>query len=198
MKVFVYGTLKRGGVLHNNLTAFDSKYLGVDKINGYKMYEMGWFPAVKKVDDPRQFIYGEVYEIEFATFNKLDMVEGDLFRKELCNTAYGQAYIYILNENYSYDKNNMVELNNYTLIHNGFFPIEGKKWNLKIGDDEYKGDASKIVFDMRFFDTSAGRCETNKQYMNLYKERTFDLDINTSSESIFLTDLLIQCNLREV
>ena len=87
---------------------------------------------------------------------------------------------------------------NYPKFPKGFFEIPNKKWKISIGDDLYKGDSSKVVFDMRFFDTSAGRCDTNKQYMRLYKERTWDLDINTSLESVFLTDLMIQCNLEEI
>lgn len=192
MKVFVYGTLKRGGVLHNNLKR--CKYLGVDKIPNFTMFKMGWFPAVIPTKDSRENVYGEVYEINQSVLNQLDAIEGKgvLYNRTKVVTKFGDAMIYV------YSKENNTRTWNYPKVPHGYFIIENKNWNVLIGDDKYKGDASKIVFDMRFFDTSAGRCETNKQYMNLYKERTFDLDINTSSESIFLTDLLIQCNLREV
>lgn len=192
MKVFVYGTLKRGGVLHSNIK--HCKYLGVDKIHNFAMFKLGWFPAVVPTIDARECVYGEIYEVDKTVLDKLDAIEGKgvLYNRTTVDTKYGDAMMYV------YSKDNNMKTWDYPKVPYGYFVIENKKWNLVIGDDKYKGDASKVVFDMRFFDTSAGRCDTNKQYMNLYKERTWDLDINTSVEDVFLTDLIIQCNLEEI
>jgi len=37
--------------------------------------------------------------------------------------------------------------------------------------DRFHGTPKAIVFDMRFWDTGMGRCETNEEYMNLVSER---------------------------
>ena len=193
MKLFVYGTLKRGGVLHQHLNGCE--YYGVDKISGFSMYQLGWFPAVKNTEDENETIYGEVYEIDKKVLKQIDRIEGKgvLYERNKCKTRHGDCFIYVYK-----NEEKSLKTWNYPKVPHGFFEIPNKKWKISIGDDLYKGDSSKVVFDMRFFDTSAGRCDTNKQYMRLYKERTWDLDINTSVESVFLTDLMIQCNLEEI
>ena len=207
MKIFVYGTLKRDGALHKLVK--DAKYLGVDKLQGYMMFELGWFPGVIKTDDLRSSIYGEVYEINDDALFMIDIAEGSenqsgnesLFNRETCTTRFGDAFIYLYNRSpYKVEVDgkfySINDVWNYPKVPHGYWQIE-KKWDVSIGDDVYKGDATKIVFDMRFFDTSAGRCTTNTEYMTLYKLRTNDLDINTSVEDVFLTDLLLQTNLKE-
>ena len=192
MKVFVYGTLKRGGVLHNSLK--DCKYLGVDKIENFTMFELGWYPAVVPTLDSRESIYGEVYEIDDKILSELDAIEGKgtLYDRVKINTRFGVAMMYV------YAKKNEIRTFNFPKVPYGFFKVSDKKWEILVGDDRYNGDASKVVFDMRFFDTSAGRCDTNKQYMELFAKRADGLDINTSFEDIFLTDALIQTNFVEV
>ena len=193
MKIFVYGTLKKGGVLHSNLDG--CTYHGIDRVPNFTMFKVGWFPAIKPTEDARECVYGEVYEINKSTLSKLDEIEGKgvLYERSTVNTRFGKCIIYVFSDN-----NDTVQLWDYPKIPYGFFPIENKYWEVKIGDDYYDGDASRIVFDLRFFDTSAGRCSTNSQYMKLYSERANDNYINTKNEDVFLSDLIIDYNIEEL
>jgi len=90
-KVFVYGTLKKGGALHGNLAK--SKFIGEAELSGFEMYNVGgWFPAIIKVDDKDSKVKGEVYEVDDTTATRLDSVEGypDLYQKE--ETEHGIVY----------------------------------------------------------------------------------------------------------
>jgi gamma-glutamylcyclotransferase (GGCT)/AIG2-like uncharacterized protein YtfP len=115
-RIFVYGTLKKGGALHWHLG--DADYLGVDKLNGFIMFRTGWFPTVQKTDDLTKSIHGEVYMIDKRNYDNLDMVEGSLFKKELCDTIYGKASIYI--------NSPFVKIRDWSAIPNGFFEVEIK------------------------------------------------------------------------
>ena len=71
MKVFVYGTLRKG--YNNHYLLKTSRYLCDTTTKGYKK-DMGGIPAV----DIRQegIVEGEVYEIDDETLKKLDLLEG--------------------------------------------------------------------------------------------------------------------------
>lgn len=71
MKLFVYGTLKKGGYNHHLLK--DAKFLGEATIFG-KLYSMGSFPAMKEDGEQTSAVHGEVYEVD--GFTKLDRLEG--------------------------------------------------------------------------------------------------------------------------
>lgn len=79
--VFVYGTLKEGGVNHGYLTEDSNlRYLGQAKtaINKFCMYNATHFPIV--VDDASLVdatsILGEIYAVSPDTIMKMDMLEG--------------------------------------------------------------------------------------------------------------------------
>lgn len=55
-------------------------------------------------------------------------------------------------------------------------------------DKEFYGTASRIVFDMRFWDTGMGRCRTNKQYMEIVGGRISGFPI-CKDEVSFLKEL---------
>ncbi len=71
MRIFVYGTLKRGQC--NNYLLQTSKLIGETTVKG-TMYNWGAIPAItlKGNDEVR----GEVYEITSETLNRLDVLEG--------------------------------------------------------------------------------------------------------------------------
>lgn len=73
--VFVYGSLKRGGALHPELS--HSKLLHEDSLPHFALYRVpgAWFPAIKKLDG--YSVRGEVYEIDDYTLNVLDRIEGE-------------------------------------------------------------------------------------------------------------------------
>lgn len=100
-KVFVYGTLKSG--FSNNIlitTNPQNKHLGDDVLEGFQMYNLGVFPIVFHSEENTDIIRGEVWEVEDSTLNRLDILEGHptFYKRELVDTAYGKAWIYIFQE----------------------------------------------------------------------------------------------------
>ena len=97
MRVFVYGTLRKGGENHHFLV--DSKYLGEEEISGFKMFNIhGFYPAaVPSIQNST--IKGEVYEIDGYTLQKLDHLEGcpHLYKRITVATTEGPAEIYVWN-----------------------------------------------------------------------------------------------------
>ena len=90
-KVFVYGTLKKGGALHGNLAR--SEFVGEAELSGFEMYNVGgWFPAIVKTDNKDPKVKGEIYKIDDETLSRLDMVEGypGLYQRE--ETEHGIVY----------------------------------------------------------------------------------------------------------
>lgn len=71
-KVFIYGTLRRGGALHPVIE--DSKFMGEAVATGI-MFSLGRFPGVHFLPDAGR-IYGEIYKVTPETLNKLDAIEG--------------------------------------------------------------------------------------------------------------------------
>lgn len=90
-KVFVYGTLRKGQMLSNNL--LKSNYLGDATVVG-TLFNLGWFPAY--VEEGITGVVGEVYEIDHETLERLDVIEGypDLYKRKKVDTPYGEAFIY--------------------------------------------------------------------------------------------------------
>lgn len=92
--VFVYGSLKRG--FPNSFLLRDSEFQGLDTIRG-TMYSLGAFPAVTKEDT--NLILGEVYEVDDATLERLDMLEGHprfYCREEVTTGGRVRAWVYLL------------------------------------------------------------------------------------------------------
>lgn len=93
MKVFVYGTLKKG--YGNSYLLESSTYLGKHTTEEeYTMYSLGAFPAIMHSGDTS--ITGEVYEIDDSTLTRLDTLEGypHLYSREVIATPYGDAWVY--------------------------------------------------------------------------------------------------------
>lgn len=105
--VFVYGSLKRGFGNHGLLVG--SKFLGVtDTVHHvYRMHSLGSFPAVvdteEQHDNEAHAITGELYEVDFGTLKRLDMLEGNgcMYTRRL-TSVYGtvgdivEAWMYIM------------------------------------------------------------------------------------------------------
>lgn len=97
VKVFVYGSLKRGFGNHGVLGA--AKYLGDDQIRGFRMYNLGAFPGI--VHNPRwgDRILGELYEVDAAGLACLDRLEGHptFYRRQpVVLASGGEAQVYVL------------------------------------------------------------------------------------------------------
>lgn len=99
-KVFVYGTLKKGGRLHQCLA--DSEFIGNDSLKGYHMMDCGSFPAIydtHATDD--NVVHGEVYSCSQKLMGVLDKIEGvpTLYRRQVvqleecgASECYVQSY----------------------------------------------------------------------------------------------------------
>lgn len=95
MKVFVYGTLKRG--FGNNLLLSDAKYLGEDSLEGYDMLDLGWYPAIKRGTGT---VHGEVYEISPHILKRLDSLEGTpsyYARTTAITKGKHEVHVYVMN-----------------------------------------------------------------------------------------------------
>ena len=107
--VFVYGSLKKGFGNHRLLE--NSKYIakGVTVSEGFDMGSCGGFPGVTSGGEYR--IYGELYEVDDDTFERLDTLEGNghfYEREEIDIMSISQpaakvytAWMYILDD-YNY------------------------------------------------------------------------------------------------
>lgn len=82
--VFVYGSLMRGRSNHEILK--DSYYIGRAMVKGIGLYNVTpYYPgAVRKRG---KMVRGEIYEVDTATLNTLDLIEvnGKLYRREIFN-----------------------------------------------------------------------------------------------------------------
>lgn len=91
-KVFVYGTLMTGEMNHHYLE--ESACIGKAAIEGYEMYNVGWFPAIIPGNER---IIGELYEVPNEDMPSIDMLEGEgslYIRKCRETTRKELAYIY--------------------------------------------------------------------------------------------------------
>jgi len=72
-KIFVYGSLRQGGGLHECLAT--SKYLNTVRTKPeYKLYSLGAFPGL--VAGGTTAVVGEVYDVTPEVLARLDRVEG--------------------------------------------------------------------------------------------------------------------------
>lgn len=73
IRLFVYGTLKRGHRLHSHLDG--QSYLGEGRtLPEFRLLNCGWYPALVESDKGRS-IRGEVWQVDDKTLQRLDEVE---------------------------------------------------------------------------------------------------------------------------
>lgn len=91
-RVFVYGTLMKGEA--NHLYLKNSTCLGAAILEGYEMYDVGWYPAIIPGDGR---IIGELYEVPKKDIPLIDRFEdeGNLYiRKYKITSDKALVYIY--------------------------------------------------------------------------------------------------------
>jgi gamma-glutamylcyclotransferase (GGCT)/AIG2-like uncharacterized protein YtfP len=100
-RLFVYGTLKRGGCRHGPLAA--QRFLGEARTRpAYALLDLGAYPGLVPCPGGGQAVAGELYEVDDALRPWLDGQEGapDLFRLEPVDlegeAGPAQAYFYQL------------------------------------------------------------------------------------------------------
>lgn len=109
-KVFVYGTLKKGGRLNVHLEK--SKFIEERTLDDYALYNVSWFPGIKKVEKGTGCVKGEVYEVNEHIMKTLDVVEGcpNLYTRK---TLEDGTFVYVYNH----------EVNEECLIKEGVFNV---------------------------------------------------------------------------
>jgi gamma-glutamylcyclotransferase (GGCT)/AIG2-like uncharacterized protein YtfP len=74
-RVFVYGTLKRGGPNHHYLAG--QQFLGTARTAaGYTLYSLGDYPGMVNSVDASHTVTGEVWEVDTRCLVGLDQLEG--------------------------------------------------------------------------------------------------------------------------
>lgn len=74
MRVFVYGTLKRGGRLHEHIE--EQQFLGAARTTTRcRLFRLGWYPGLVE-DSGGVSVAGEVWDVDNATLAVLDEIEG--------------------------------------------------------------------------------------------------------------------------
>lgn len=100
IRVAVYGTLKRGQSNHHYLAR--ARYLGPARLDGFALYDLGPWPAVRPGTGCVQV---EVYAVDAPTLAALDELEdyraaapaSGLYDRVQVTTPYGRAWLYRYN-----------------------------------------------------------------------------------------------------
>jgi gamma-glutamylcyclotransferase (GGCT)/AIG2-like uncharacterized protein YtfP len=71
--VFVYGTLRKGGVRAMKLVAPTSRELGEAQLRG-RLFDLGAFPGLQ-IDPEAHVVHGELYGVDDAALERLDEIE---------------------------------------------------------------------------------------------------------------------------
>ena len=83
-RLFIYGTLKRGGRNHVQLAG--QKFLAeAHTMPGYTLYSLGDYPGMIFQPADRHGVSGEIWEVDAETLARLDEFEGvpeGLYRRE--------------------------------------------------------------------------------------------------------------------
>ena len=75
MKVFVYGSLMRGGINHSVLEGPHTEFIATDITQrGFTLYDLGAFPGM--VEEGNGAVVGEIYEVCPFILSRLDILEG--------------------------------------------------------------------------------------------------------------------------
>lgn len=114
MKVFCYGTLKKGGRFHHLLKSRKAKFVDFAQIKG-TMYNLGEFPAIVLMG--HNDIHGELYEIDADTLQELDHLEGypNFYDRQVVATSRGDAWVYF----HQYDE----RLLDTPIMRDGVWPV---------------------------------------------------------------------------
>jgi gamma-glutamylcyclotransferase (GGCT)/AIG2-like uncharacterized protein YtfP len=97
MKLFVYGTLKKG--YQNSYYLKDAKFLGeftTDPI--FSMYSFGAYPGVS--ENGNTAIIGEIYEVDKKQLASIDCLEWypHYYQRVKIETSFGEVWMYVVNQ----------------------------------------------------------------------------------------------------
>jgi gamma-glutamylcyclotransferase (GGCT)/AIG2-like uncharacterized protein YtfP len=105
-RVFVYGTLRKGGRNDINRLRPTPKYLGMGEVKG-SLYHLDWYPGLALGGEQAVTVVGEVYEVSRELEGVLDEIEGlvdadhsEYFKRDLDVAVEGRAlscFLYEIN-----------------------------------------------------------------------------------------------------
>lgn len=104
MKIFVYGTLKRGHSNHRLLAG--AKFLGEATLDGAHVLLDAGFPVCVKMPTGAGVVTGEVFEVTREQLIRLDQLEseGRMYHRRKRKVTYaqgkGRAWVYLGDKNY--------------------------------------------------------------------------------------------------
>lgn len=110
IRLFVYGTLKKGKALHESYNFHKQDFVGEDKVKG-ELYGLGWYPVLFETGENVRFVPGEVYDVEFETFNKLrEMEEAAGYTTKTAKTMKGlDAFVFYYTHEHNRIPRNMIK-----------------------------------------------------------------------------------------
>jgi gamma-glutamylaminecyclotransferase len=74
-RVFVYGTLKRGGDNHHYIAY--QQFLGAARtMAGYTLYSLGGYPGMVRAPSDTAGVTGELWAVDASCLQQLDLLEG--------------------------------------------------------------------------------------------------------------------------
>lgn len=136
IRVFVYGSLKRGK--HNHGLLAQSRHLGRAYIDGkYRLISLGAFPGV--VEDDRLetdgIVGGEIYQVSDDVLRSLDYLEGHprFYERRKVTTSHGAAWCYFLPQPY---------IEKYPIVDNGIWhpDAEEQEWMNSVNANRTEAD----------------------------------------------------------
>ncbi|MEK6747343.1 MAG: gamma-glutamylcyclotransferase family protein [Pseudomonadota bacterium] len=128
MKIFAYGTLKKGGVLHKHMEG--AKYLRKKKLVGYVLYLAPdeTYPLLYYTGKKKDVVLGELWKIDRKTKDKLDKYEEGYILKKLMNspimTYYPSFDITHICKKIPKNKNGKYEFNIKPEFYKGFYKVK--------------------------------------------------------------------------
>src|ERR1700743_459922 len=92
MKIFAYGTLKKGGILHKHMDG--AKFLKKKKLRGYVLYLAPdeTYPLLYFTGDEKDIVTGELWKINKKIKRKLDTYEQGYVLKKLMKSPIMTYY----------------------------------------------------------------------------------------------------------
>ena len=112
-RVFVYGSLKRGGQLHKYLKGYKRVEANA-QANGYALLDLGSFPGMVFCDSKEHSVLGEIYSVPTSVLSTLDYVENT--RSGLYTRMWDEqldAWVYIYKSNKMFPVNNLMQLSSH-------------------------------------------------------------------------------------
>ncbi|WP_051313622.1 gamma-glutamylcyclotransferase family protein [Sporocytophaga myxococcoides] len=96
-KIFVYGTLRKGGTANHFMKGCKLFHQGIS-VSGIKLYDAGEYPFAVYTADPEDMVIGDMFAIKDEDILvSLDEYEGEEYQRKILPGF--DFYIYILNDN---------------------------------------------------------------------------------------------------